>query len=64
MGNESILSQRLVALFLFGWLLLGFPVLTLFDGRYIGGVPLLVLYLLAAWAGLIVLTGLAMRRIR
>ena len=64
MGNESILSQRLVALFLFGWLLLGFPVLTLFDGHYIGGVPLLVVYLLAAWAGLIVLVALAMRHVR
>lgn len=49
-------SQRLVALFLLGALLFGYPLLALFDSRAsVAGVPLLYAYLFGAWAVLIAL---------
>ena len=40
MIRRGIVNQRLVAVFLLGWLLLGFPLLSLFDRpETIGGVP-------------------------
>ncbi len=48
--NSSTLSQRLVALFLVGLLLFGYPLLSLFSApRLVFGVPLLYLYLFGAW---------------
>jgi apolipoprotein N-acyltransferase len=45
-----------VAVFLLGALLFSWPLLALFDvPASVAGVPLLCLYLFAAWAGLIVL---------
>jgi len=50
--------QRLIGLFLFGFVFLNSPVLTIFNREVvIGGVPLVYVYLFAVWALLIVLTG-------
>lgn len=51
---ESLRHQRLVALFAAGWLLLNFPLLTLWDrGVSVAGLPLLPLALFGGWAALI-----------
>jgi len=56
-------SQRLVALFALGCLLLTYPLLALFNvGGTLWGVPLLYAYLFGAWAVLIALMALAVER--
>jgi hypothetical protein len=51
---QRLRSQRLLALFALGWLLLNFPLLTLWDrGVLVAGLPLLPLALFAGWAALI-----------
>ncbi len=51
---DSLRHQRLVALFAAGWLLLNFPLLSLWDrGISVAGVPLLPLALFGGWAVLI-----------
>jgi hypothetical protein len=55
-------SQRLVALFLLGALLLTYPLLALFNrAETVLGMPLLYAYLFGAWLALIVLVALAAR---
>ena len=55
-------SQRLVALFALGALLMSYPLLALFNRTgSVLGVPLLYAYLFAAWGGLIVLLALTTR---
>lgn len=50
--------QRLIVLFLFGFVLLNYPVLTIFSREVVvGGVPLLYVYVFAVWTVLIVLTA-------
>ena len=50
-------NQRLLALFAAGWLLLNFPLLTLWDrGTSVVGIPLMPAALFIGWA---VLIGLA-----
>ena len=50
-------NQRLLALFAAGWLLLNFPLLTLWDrGVSVAGIPLMPAALFIGWA---VLIGLA-----
>lgn len=50
----SLRHQRLLALFAAGWLLLNFPLLTLWDrGVMLWGLPLLPLALFVGWALLI-----------
>ena len=50
----SIRNQRLLALFAAGWLLLNFPLLTLWDrGVTLAGIPLMPAALFAGWALLI-----------
>ncbi len=45
-----------IAVFLLGWLLFSYPLLSLFNvPASVAGVPLLYAYLFVAWAGLIVL---------
>lgn len=62
MGN-SVKGQRLVALFLFGWLLFNYPLLDLFTGEgAVAGIPLLYVYLFFVWALLIVLMMLVVER--
>lgn len=57
--------QWLIAVFLLGWLLFGYPLLALFNvPASVAGVPLLYAYLFAAWAGLIVLIAVASGRMR
>jgi hypothetical protein len=52
--NERLRAQRLLALFALGWLLLNFPLLTIWDrGVLVAGLPLLPLALFAGWAALI-----------
>jgi hypothetical protein len=51
---ESLRHQRLLALFAAGWLLLNFPLLTLWDrGIAVAGLPLLPLAVFGGWAVLI-----------
>ena len=56
-------SERLVALFLLGLLLLDYPLLSLFstEGRVVG-IPVLYAYLFAAWTTVIALIALIVRR--
>ena len=59
-NRESLLVQRLLALFAAGWLLLSFPLLRLWlaDTTWLG-LPLLPLALFASWLAVIaVLAGL------
>jgi hypothetical protein len=63
MTKNSVQGQRLVALFLLGWLLFNYPVLSLFAGpAAIAGIPLLYLYLFLVWALLIALMALVVER--
>ena len=50
----SLRNQRLLALFAAGWLLLNFPLLTLWDrGISVAGIPLMPAALFGGWALLI-----------
>jgi hypothetical protein len=60
---SGLKGQRLAALFLLGCLLLNYPLVSLFAGTaQIFGVPLLYLYVFAAWALLIGLIALVVER--
>ena len=51
MIRPSIKGQRLVALFLLGFLLLNYPLLNLFAGSgQVLGIPVLYAYVFAVWA--------------
>lgn len=64
MPRRNRTTERLVAVFLFGLALLTPPVMLVFDQRLrVAGIPLLYLYLFAAWALLIALAAAATRRI-
>ncbi len=55
--------ERLVGLFVLGWLLFGYPVLGLWDGdATLGGVPVFVLGVFGVWAALIALLAWLMER--
>ena len=63
MANRGLVSQRLISVFLLGWLLFTFPLLSLFNrGDVVFGVPVLYAYLFAAWLALIALMALAVER--
>ena len=63
MDTRQATAQRLVALCLLGFLLFNYPVLALFNqGVLVLGVPLVYAYIFAAWAGLIALFALVVRR--
>ena len=63
MTQPGIHGQRLIAVFLFGCLLFNYPLLFLFNSDYrVFGVPLLYVYIFAAWALLIVLIALVIAR--
>ena len=52
--SQRLHSQRLLALFACGWLLLNFPLLTLWDrGVEVAGIPLVPLAVFGGWALLI-----------
>jgi hypothetical protein len=58
MKNTAIDYQRLIALFLFGWSLFNFPLLSLFNRpATLWGIPLLYIYVFIAWAALIALVA-------
>ncbi len=63
MGRPGLSTERLLALFAAGWLLLNYPLLALF-GRLgaVAGIPALYLYLFVAWALLIAGIALALGR--
>ena len=63
MPKSSRKGQRLIGLFLLGCLLFNYPLLALFNLRAtVLGVPLLYVYLFAAWGLLIALVALVMER--
>jgi hypothetical protein len=56
-------GERLVLLFLFGALLVNFPVLAIFNrSATFGGIPLLYLYLFGIWAAGIMAVLVLVRR--
>lgn len=56
-------SQRLIALFLAGWMFLNFPLLALWDGEArVFGLPLFPLGLFIIWTVLIVALALIAER--
>ena len=63
MIRPSIKGQRLVALFLMGFLLLNYPLLNLFAGSgHVLGIPELYAYVFAVWALLIGLMALVIEK--
>jgi hypothetical protein len=61
--HKGMGRQRLVALFVAGWLLLNFPLLALWDrDATVLGLPLFPAALFMLWCGLIVLLGLTAER--
>lgn len=63
MNRRSITSQRLILIFVIGCLLLNYPLLSIFNrSQLVGGVPILFLYVFAAWLLLIGLTAFVLRR--
>jgi hypothetical protein len=57
------MRELVVALFVLGVVLLSWPFLTIFNApRAALGIPLLVLYLFAVWAGIIALVFWVTRR--
>lgn len=62
MSEDSRIGERCVALFLLGVLILNPPLLSIFSvDAVIGGVPLVYVYLFAAWSGLVGLVALTTR---
>ncbi|MDR2241027.1 MAG: hypothetical protein LBE33_11360 [Zoogloeaceae bacterium] len=63
MNRSIITGQRLVAVFLFGCVLLNYPLFSLFNRPgELFGIPLLYLYLFGIWALLIGLMAFAIER--
>jgi peptidoglycan/LPS O-acetylase OafA/YrhL len=63
MIRPSIKGQRLVALFLLGFLLFNYPFLNLFAGpSQVWGIPVLYGYVFAVWALLIGLMALVVEK--
>ena len=63
MTPENKKSKRLVALFLFGFVLLNYPILSLLNINItIFGLPLVYIYIFGVWGLLIFLSALVMSR--
>ena len=63
MRRPSLRAYRIAALSLLGCLLFTYPVLALFNVHAtVGGVPVLYVYLFAAWAFVIVLAAVIIDR--
>jgi hypothetical protein len=62
-SRPGIKGPRLVAIFLLGLLLLNYPLLKLFErpGEILG-IPLLYVYVFAAWALVIVLMAIVLEK--
>jgi hypothetical protein len=60
--NEQRRGQRLLFVSLLFAVLLNFPLLAVFNqGGHVLGIPVLYLYVLLAWATLVLLTGLLVK---
>jgi uncharacterized membrane protein len=65
MTPENKKSKRLVALFLFGFVLLNYPILSLLNINIsVFGLPLVYIYIFSIWGFLIFLSALVMSRSR
>jgi len=66
MTPENKKSKRLVALFLFGFVMLNYPILSLLNRKvFVFGLPLLYIYIFGIWGLLILLSAwVTMRRSR
>ncbi len=63
MQRPGIHGQRLIALFLLGCLLFNYPLLSLFNFDHpLFGIPLLYVYIFAAWVLLIALIAAVVER--
>ena len=63
MIRNTVAGQRLAALFLLGWLLFNYPVMSIFaTTSVIAGIPVLYVYLFGVWAALIALMALVVER--
>ena len=63
MAHRAIRAQRLVALFMAGWVLFSYPLLSLFNvGGTVAGIPVLYAYLFGVWIALIALMILVVER--
>jgi hypothetical protein len=63
MIRPSMKGQRLAALFLLGALLFNYPLLGLFaDAGRVFGIPVLYVYVFAAWALLVALMALVVEK--
>jgi len=63
MNKPNIKTQRLAALFVLGGLLFNYPLLALFNRpALVDGIPLLYVYVFAAWALLIGLLVLVIEK--
>ena len=63
MTPENKKSKRLVALFLFGFVLLNYPILSLLNiSAMVFGLPLLYIYIFGVWGLLILLAALVVSR--
>jgi hypothetical protein len=63
MIRPNLKGQRLVALFLLGFLLLNYPLLNLFAGSgQVLGIPVLYAYVFAVWALMIGLMALVIEK--
>jgi len=55
-------NKRLVFLFLMGYVLFNYPLISLFDlPKVVGGIPLLYGYIFTVWGLLIALVGITVR---
>jgi hypothetical protein len=64
MRKESLVNRRLLAVFLVSAALFNYPLLSLVSvPRQVWGVPLLVVYLYAAWLAVVALAFVFSRRV-
>jgi hypothetical protein len=62
MSPESRKTRRLAGIFLLGWVLLNYPILSLFNLPAMWGeIPLLYAYVFGAWGLIVGLAGLISR---
>ncbi len=65
MRRSGMTGQRLVALFILGWVLLNFPILFLFSrSSEVLGIPLLYAYVFGVWSLLVGLMAFVIERKR
>lgn len=63
MIKATLTGQRLVALFVLGWVVVNYPVLSVFDtAREWFGIPSLYLYVFGVWAAVIALMAWIIER--